>query len=56
MASRDPSVYNLMCGKVFFAMLTCPVMTISRRADGSEIKTKIFRIAIMSRGDDFQES
>ena len=29
----DPGAYNLMYGKVFSAMPTCPVMTISRRAD-----------------------
>ena len=33
MASQDPGAYNLMHGKVFSAMPTCPVMTISRRAD-----------------------
>ena len=33
MAYQDPGAYNLMYGKVFSAMPTCPVMTISRRAD-----------------------
>ena len=33
MAYQDPDAYNLMYGKVFFAMPTCPVMTIFRRAD-----------------------
>ena len=32
-AYQDPGAYNLMYGKVFSAMPTCPVMTISRRAD-----------------------
>ena len=29
MAYQDPGAYNLMYGKVFSAMPTCPVMTIS---------------------------
>ena len=33
MAYQDPGAYNLLYGKVFSAMPTCPVMTISRRAD-----------------------
>ena len=33
MAYQNPGAYNLMYGKVFSAMPTCPVMTISRRAD-----------------------
>ena len=56
MASRDPGVYNLMCGMTFFAMLTCPVMAISRSTQDSELKTEIFHDAVMSRGDNFQES
>ena len=41
----------------FFAMLACLVMTISRRSEDFEIKTKIFGHAVMSRGGkDFQES
>ena len=41
MASRDPGVHNLMCRVVFFAMLACPVMTISRRAEDFEIEAKM---------------
>ena len=33
MAYQDPDAYNLMYGRVFSAMPTCLVMTISRRAD-----------------------
>ena len=54
MASHDSGAYNLMRGKVFLAMLTCPVMTISRRAEDSEIKTKVFCDVFMSRGDEFE--
>ena len=61
MASQDPGAYNLMCGKVFLAMLTCPVMTISRRAEDTEIKTNIFRdaamcpvVTISRRAEDFK--
>ena len=33
MAYQDPGAYNLMYGKVFSAMPTCPVMMTSKRAD-----------------------
>ena len=33
MAYQDPDAYNLMYAKVFFALPTCPVTTIFRRAD-----------------------
>ena len=45
MAYQDPGAYNLMYGKVFFAMPTCPVTTIFRRADEPESRRR-------SRGQD----
>ena len=41
-AYQDHGAYNLMCGRVFFAMPTCPVMTTSRRAEEPRSRRRFF--------------
>ena len=42
MAYQDPGAYNFMYGRVFFTMLTCPVMTTFRRAEEPRSRRRFF--------------